>query len=216
MIVTIDGPAGAGKSTVARLLARRLGFEFLDTGALYRMVTLAGRRSESDPADAGSFGNLLASLALELRRDRAFLNGDDVTLDIRSPEITRSIQQFADQRHVREFVTALTRELAMGKNVVTEGRDQGTVVFPDAEVKFFLSASDEIRAQRRWEELASRGVVLAMEDVLADQRRRDAQDAARPDGALVRASDAILVDSSTASIDQVIDEMEKKARSRQR
>lgn len=207
MIITIDGPAGAGKSTVARRLAERLGFEFLDTGALYRMATLAASRAGIAPVDTVALAALLGSIQLDLRDGQAFLDGTNVAADIRTPEITRQIQGYADSPIVREYVTARTRELARERDVVTEGRDQGSVVFPDADKKFYLTASDEVRAQRRFRELAAKGLTVKYEDVLADQRRRDQEDASRPIGALVKPEGAIVVESSGMDAEDVIARM---------
>lgn len=207
MIVTIDGPAGAGKSTVARALAQRLGFEFLDTGALYRMATLAALGAGAAPADARALESLLKSTRLDLRDGRALLDGRDVSGEIREPETTRKIQAYADSPVVRNAVTARTRELAEGRDVVAEGRDQGSVVFPDAQAKFFLTASPEVRARRRFEELAARGLASSFEEVLSDQRKRDREDASRAIGALLRPAGAIEVDSTDLELQDVVETM---------
>lgn len=210
MIITIDGPAGAGKSTVARRLAERLGFELLDTGALYRMVTLAATRAGVAAEDEGGLTRLLDSLTMDWQEGRAILNGQDVSREIRTPEITRQIQGYADSPLVRRIVTERTRQIANGRDIVTEGRDQGSVVFPDADVKFFLTASAEVRARRRYEELTGRGERVSFDDVLADQRRRDEQDARRPVGALTRPPDALLIDSTLLSSEQAVDAIVKR------
>jgi cytidylate kinase len=207
MIVTIDGPAGAGKSTVARALASRLGFDFLDTGALYRMATLAAVRAGADATDDQAVESLLMATSLDLRDGRAILDGDDVSSEIREPETTRKIQAYADSPIVRRIVTARTRELAEGRDVVAEGRDQGSFVFPEAQVKFFLTASDEVRARRRLEELAARGLNASFDQVLADQRRRDREDASRAIGALIRPAGAIEVDSTGLALEEVVEAM---------
>lgn len=212
MIITIDGPAGAGKSTVARCLAERLGYELLDTGALYRMVTLAATRAGILPEDEARMRSLLESIDFDWRDGSAMLDREDVSLEIRNPEITRQIQGYADSPLVRRMVTERTRTIARGRNIVTEGRDQGSVVFPDAEIKFFLTASAEIRARRRFEELTSRGQEVSFDDVLADQIRRDEQDASRPVGALVQPPGAIVIDSTELSTEQAVDAMERHVR----
>lgn len=208
MIVTLDGPAGAGKSTAARLLAKKLGFEYLDTGAMYRMVTLAATRAGISPADETKLADLLDRTTIDLRQGHAFLNGADVSHDIRTPEITRSIQGFADHPLVRSKITELTRQLADTRDIVTEGRDQGTVVFPHAECKFFITASDEIRARRRWEEFDAKGIDITLEDVLSAQRERDAQDASRPIGRLTQPADAVVIDTSHLKMDDVLARLE--------
>lgn len=208
MIVTLDGPAGAGKSTAARLLAKKLGFEYLDTGAMYRMVTLAATREGIAPADEAKLADLLDRTTIDLRQGHAFLNGVDVSHDIRTPEITRSIQGFADHPLVRSKITELTRQLADTRDIVTEGRDQGTVVFPQAECKFFITASDEIRARRRWEEFDAKGITITLEEVLSAQRERDAQDASRPIGRLTQPADAVVIDTSELKMDDVLARLE--------
>ncbi|MBX9656834.1 (d)CMP kinase [bacterium] len=208
MIVTLDGPAGAGKSTAARLLAKKLGFEYLDTGAMYRMVTLAATREGIAPADEAKLASLLDRTTIDLRQGHAFLNGADVSHDIRTPEITRSIQGFADHPLVRSKITELTRQLADTRDIVTEGRDQGTVVFPHAECKFFITASDEIRARRRWEEFDAKGITITLEEVLSAQRERDAQDASRPIGRLTQPDDAVVIDTSELKMDDVLARLE--------
>src|SRR4051794_34771147 len=157
MIVTIDGPAGAGKSSAARELARRLGFRFLDTGAMYRAVTLAVRQRGVDPADADALSEMVGEIRVELAGDRVLLDGNDVTAAIRRFDITTAIHYAADNPAVRGQLVAWQRTAASHDNVVTEGRDQGTVVFPDAECKIFLTAGEEERARRRHNDLLSRG-----------------------------------------------------------
>jgi len=208
MIVTLDGPAGAGKSTAAKLLAKKLGFEYLDTGAMYRMVTLAATREGIAPADEAKLADLLQRTTIDLRQGHAILNGIDVSPHIRTPEITRSIQGFADHPLVRTKITELTRQLADTRDIVTEGRDQGTVVFPQAECKFFITASDEIRARRRWEEFDAKGITITFEEVLSAQRERDAQDESRPIGRLTKPADAVVIDTSELKMDDVLARLE--------
>jgi cytidylate kinase len=185
MIVTIDGPAGAGKSSAARELARRLEFRFLDTGAMYRAVTLAARERGLDLADGDALGQLAREIHVELVGDRVLLDGHDVTTAIRRFDITTAIHFAADNPAVRQELVQWQRAAAAGQNVVTEGRDQGTVVFPNAECKIFLTANEEERARRRHADLQSRGENISFEDVLANQQLRDHRDASRAVGALV-------------------------------
>src|SRR5437764_4577870 len=172
-IVAIDGPAGAGKSTVARQLARKLGFSMIDTGAIYRSVALAARRAEVPWDDDDGLRKLLdAGLGLQFRDDRVLLNGHDVTEAIRTPEISRGASVVSARPVVREKLLGLQRELgrSASRGAVLEGRDIGTVVFPDADVKFFLTASDDARARRRHAELSGKGRPVPLAEVLADQR----------------------------------------------
>jgi cytidylate kinase len=214
MIVTLDGPAGAGKSSAARGLAKRLGFEFLDTGAMYRLVTLAGLRAGIALDNQQALAALLATLRLELPPGRALLNGEDVTTAIRKGEVTRASGLVADSPVVRRHLGSLQRDIAVGRHMVCEGRDQGTLVFPDAVCKFFLFADPRERARRRQREMAQRGEVLSFEDVLSAQEERDQRDAARDLAPMVPAADAILVDSTHCTLEQVIDLMEEAVRRR--
>lgn len=214
MIVTIDGPAGAGKSTVARALARRLGFQYLDTGAMYRAVALAAMRRGLDWDETEQLARLARAVQIELAGPRILLDGEDVTETVRTTEVTAVTRYAADNPAVREHLVALQRAIAGQRNVVTEGRDQGTVAFPDAECKIYLTASPEERARRRQADLAERGESVSLEQVLADQQRRDRQDAARPVGPMKPAADAVEVLSDGLSIDQVIDRLEQLVRAR--
>jgi cytidylate kinase len=215
MIVTIDGPAGAGKSSVARTLARRLDFEFLDTGAMYRAVALAGLRAGLDLTDQDALARLLTELRLEMPPGRVLLNGEDVTAGIRTPEVTAATGAVASSPAVRRTLGALQRTLAAGRNMVCEGRDQGTIVFPDAACKFFLVADPAERARRRHRELLARGEQVPWEEVLRAQQARDDGDAARDIAPMIPAPDAILLDSTQLSLDAVVARMEEEVRRRQ-
>lgn len=207
-IVAIDGPAGAGKSTVARQLARRLGFSMIDTGAIYRAVALAARRAEIPWDDDDGLRKLLdAGLGLVFREDRVLLKGRDVTEALRTPEITRGASVVSARPVVREKLLGLQRELGLEapRGAVLEGRDIGTVVFPEAQLKFFLTASDEARAQRRHSELAEKGLHVPLEDVLADQRQRDKDDTERTIAPLKPAPDAIVIDTTGLDLAEVVD-----------
>ncbi len=209
MIITIDGPAGAGKSSVARALARRLGFRFLDTGAMYRAVALAGKRFGLDWDAPDDLARLARKLDIKVAGDRIFLDGEDVTETVRSCEVTAVTRYAADNPQVREHLVKLQRTLAAGDNVVTEGRDQGTVAFPDAECKIFLTASSEERARRRLGDLQSQGEPVTLEQVLAAQRRRDSEDVNRPVGPLVPAPEALEVWTDGMTMEQVVDRLEE-------
>jgi len=211
MIITIDGPAGAGKSSAAKVLAKRLGFEFLDTGAMFRAVTLLGLRAGMDLRDQASLARLIAGMRLEMPPGgRVLVNGEDITGLLRTPEITAGSSPIAESRVVREHLAALQRKLAEGRDMVCEGRDQGTVVFPDAACKFFLLADPTERARRRQREMASRGQVFDMAEVLSAQQERDRRDSERDVAPMVPAPDAIVLDSTRLSLDEVVARMEEE------
>jgi cytidylate kinase len=210
MIVTIDGPAGAGKSSAARALAQRLGFEFLDTGAMYRAVTLAALRAGIDRRDQSALALLLSGIRLQLPPGRILMNDEDIAALIRTAEVTAASRDIADSPVVRRQLVQWQREIAAGRDMVCEGRDQGTVVFPDAACKFFMVADPLERARRRLREMASRGEVVDFQTVLQSQEERDRRDAARDLAPMVPAPDAITLDTSHLSMDQVVDLMEKE------
>ena len=212
MIVTIDGPAGAGKSSAARELARRLGFEYLDTGAMYRAVTLAALGAGIDLRDQQALARVLASFSLEMPADKVILNGEDVTEAIRSAGVTAASGAVADSPLVRRHLVELQRRVAANRDMVCEGRDQGTVVFPDAACKFFLVADPAERARRRRHEMAARGETVSLAELLAAQEARDRRDAARDIAPMVPAADAIHLDSTHLRLDEVVDRMEQEVR----
>ena len=204
MIVTIDGPAGAGKSSIAKKVAQRLEFEFLDTGAMYRAVTLGAIRSQIDFDDVDALVRYAKSVTLRWDGKRVFLNGDDVSEQIRTPTVTDAIRFVADLPEVRRQLSLLQRKIARGRNIVTEGRDQGSEVFPEADCKIFLTASPLERARRRQQQLAEAGRPIPLEDILKAQDRRDAEDRDRPLGALRPADDAAVIESDGMTSDEVL------------
>jgi cytidylate kinase len=215
-IVAIDGPAGAGKSTVARRLADALAFVLVDTGAMYRAVALAAQRDaiawSDGPRLAALAEGLVEKKALSFERDpglgvRVKLSGEDISDAIRTPEIAQGASTVSAHGAVRAVLLDLQRVAGRAGGVVLEGRDIGTVVFPDAEVKFFLTASAEVRARRRYAELAAKGQSLSFEETLADVKRRDAQDEGREVAPLKQAETAILVDSTELSFEQTVANM---------
>lgn len=216
MIVAIDGPAGAGKSSVAKRLAHRLGFQFLDTGAMYRAITYAALRRNLGPRDQDAIAEMAQKISLIMHDERVLLDGFDVTALIRTSEVAAQVFLAADNRRVRERLVQLQREFASGNDTVTEGRDQGTVAFPHAECKIFLTASAEERASRRHAELQLRGEEISYEEVLAQLNDRDRRDTQREFGALRRADDAIDVCTDGLSTDEVIAKLESIVLQRQR
>jgi cytidylate kinase len=212
MIITIDGPAGAGKSTVAKRLAERLGFEILDTGAMYRAVTWAVLQAGLDPGEAAAVERLARSLRIEIDGPRVRVDAREVSREIRDPRVTENVSAIADHPGVRRILVTLQRRIAGQNNYVCEGRDQGTVAFPQAEVKIFLTASAEHRARRRWQELLDHHVQRTYEEVLAQQIERDRRDIERAHGGLRPAADAIEVVTDDKSIEQVVDELEQIVR----
>ncbi|MFP2911136.1 (d)CMP kinase [Pyxidicoccus sp. 3LFB2] len=213
-IVAIDGPAGAGKSSVSKLLARRMGFALVDTGAIYRCVALMASREGIAFDDDARLGELLGRVRIHFQvvgeENRVFLGGQDVSGDIRTPEISMAASQVSGRPVVRAGLLQLQRRLALeaGKGAILEGRDIGTVVFPDADAKFFLEANPEVRARRRFEELFQKGVESSLEDVLADQMKRDRDDSARAVAPLKAAEDALRVDSSSSPLSEVVHSLE--------
>jgi CMP/dCMP kinase len=216
MIVTIDGPAGAGKSSAAKALATRLGFDFLDTGAMYRAVAFAAVRGGLDLRDQEALTDLLSHLQLSMPPGRVLLNGEDVTGLIRTAAITAASGPIADSAVVRNRLVEWQRAIAAGRSVVCEGRDQGTIVFPDAACKFFLVADPLERARRRQRDMAARGEQVVLEEVLRAQQARDERDAQRDLAPMKPAADAIVLDSTHLTLTELVDHLEEIVRRRQR
>ncbi|MCI0547201.1 MAG: (d)CMP kinase [Candidatus Rokubacteria bacterium] len=206
-VITIDGPAGAGKSTVARALARRLGFRLIDTGAIYRGAAWAVRAAGLAPEDGPALRALLERTVVELIGERVLVDGTDVTHEIRSPEIGELTSVLSMLRPVREAMTPLQQGLAAPGGVVLEGRDTGTVVCPSADVKFYLDADPEARARRRQQELRARGRAVSLDEVRAEVARRDRQDMTREVAPLRRPEDAVLVDSTSARVEDIVERL---------
>lgn len=210
--VAIDGPAGAGKSTMARRAAAELNFVYVDTGAIYRTVGFAALRAGIDPKNADAVAALLPSLHLELQWtpdgvQHVVLNDDDLTGSIRQPEVSAAASQVSAVPAVRQFLLDTQRDVARTHNVIMDGRDIGTVVLPNADVKIFLSASPEVRARRRWLELQASGRPDTFEDVLKDMNERDYRDTHRAIAPLRCAEDAVKLDTSYLSLEESISEI---------
>ncbi len=210
-IITIDGPAGSGKSTISRLLAKKINFLYLDTGAMYRAVALAANRAGISLGNGERLGDLCRSLDLyfETGEDtpRLFLNHEDISMAIRSPEIDIAASTVSAVKEVREAMTDLQRKMARGVNIVAEGRDMGTVVFPGAQYKFFLTASADARAERRFKERLLRGESVSSASVSAELKKRDHQDETRALAPLKPAADAIIIDSTGLFIELVLEKI---------
>jgi CMP/dCMP kinase len=212
MIVTIDGPAGSGKSTAAKGLAQRLGFEYLDTGAMYRAVALALTRADIPFDDAGRVVEFLNRIHLEVRSGHIVLNGEDVSEAIRHPSISDASSRVAAESHVRAVLVQWQRQVALGRNMVCEGRDQGSVVFADSPCKFFLTASVDTRAARRLSELQDRGHHSTYERVHEELEARDLRDRTRDVGPLMMPDNAIVIETDNMTPDQVLDRLEAEVR----
>ena len=207
--VAIDGPAGAGKSTIARAAAAQLGFVYVDTGALYRTIGLAVCRRGIDGTDVpgilATLPEIQVGLTYQDGAQHVLLDGEDVSDAIRTPQISTYASQVSSVPEVRAYLLDLQRDLARRQSVIMDGRDIGTVILPDAKVKIFLPASPEKRAARRCAELREKGQDVTVEDILADMERRDALDASRAAAPLKQAEDAVLVDTSDLTLEQSIE-----------
>lgn len=203
MIITIDGPAGVGKSSVARIVAQKLGLSYLDTGAMYRCVTWAVLRRGVDPNDQSAVAEVAAETTIRFEGDQVFVDPHNVTIAIRSDEVTANVSPIADNPQIRERLVNIQREIAANGKYICEGRDQGTVVFPDAVCKIFLVASAEERAARRVRQLAEAEIEADFETVLAQQNERDQRDYDRPVGKLIKAPDAVEVITDKNSLEEV-------------
>lgn len=213
LTIAIDGPAGSGKSTVARRVAAMLGYLYLDSGAMYRAVALKALRRHIPLDDEASLDSLTRETHIELKaptseqesaglKNRVFLDGQEVTLDIRTPDVAQAASRLATIAGVRQILVAEQQRAGQGGGVVMEGRDIGTVVFPNAELKIFLEASPEVRAERRWMEHQEKGDRLTLPEVLDEVHERDQRDRERKVSPLVRAADAVLVDNTALGIEE--------------
>src|SRR5512135_1213122 len=211
LVIAIDGPSGAGKSTLARLLASRLGYIYIDTGAMYRAVGWKAKREGIDPDDEGALADLCRRTEVTIKLDasdpRFYVDGRDVSGEIRTPEMGMMASAVSKSRAVRERLLVLQRELGKNGGVVMDGRDIGTIVFPDADVKFYLDASAEERGRRRYLELRAKGMDVDRARITQEIEERDKQDSGREIAPIKQADDALLIDSSSMSIDEVLNRM---------
>jgi cytidylate kinase len=207
-VIAIDGPSGSGKSTVSRIVAERLGFRFLDTGALYRAVALHLRRHGIDPDDPDDrISGSLQGLSLRVDGDKVCLSGEDVSDAIRTTAAGRDASVFSARRVVRDHLFRVQRDALNSNDIVAEGRDMTTVVFPDAWKKFFLDASEEERARRRFAQLSAKGMTVSIEEALRDVQERDRRDSSRDVAPLRRAEDAIYINTTNMTLDEVIEKI---------
>ena len=214
-VITIDGPSGSGKGTISKLLARKLGYNYLDTGALYRAVAWKAREEKIDPDNEDGLGRILEKIKIDFDQDRIFVDSADVSSEIRTAEIGELSSQVSAKPVVRAGLYSIQRAMGLQGNVVIEGRDTGTAIFPEAENKFYLDAGIEERARRRYEELKDRAQVtghgtetgdnkLTIETVMEDIRKRDARDSSRESSPLMKTDDMIYIDSTHLSIEEVV------------
>jgi cytidylate kinase len=210
LTVVIDGPAGSGKSTVSKRLAKELGYAYVDTGAMYRAVALRSAELGVDPADDGGLAAICEEITLEFRDERLFMDGRDVSLAIRTPAMDRLSSVVSARPSVRKAMIGLQRKTARGGGVVMEGRDIGTVVLPDADKKFFLTADPRVRGERRFKERLGKGETADLENVISDIEKRDKHDSERELSPLKPAPDAIIIDTTHLSLEEVIERICEK------
>lgn len=208
LTIAIDGPAAAGKSTVAKLVAKKLSYLYIDTGAMYRALTLHALREDIDPNDEQALTQSLSTIDIELKQQddhqQVLLNQEDVTLDIRKPNVTKHVSIVAKHAQIRQMMVKKQQALAKGHGVVMDGRDIGTYVLPHADLKFFLKASVEERARRRFKENQAKGISSDFDELKKDIEQRDHNDSNRKIAPLTKAEDAIAIDTTSLTIDQVV------------
>ena len=203
MIIAIDGPAGSGKSTVSKMIAEEIGFTYLDTGAMYRLFAYKLIKENIDVSDTEKELDVLKSLDIDMKDGRFYLDKEDVTDKLRSREVSANASKVAGVKEVREKMVEIQREFSRSKNVILDGRDIGTVVFPNADLKIYLSAASEVRAKRRYEELKEKDTNVSYDEILKEIEERDYHDSSRKESPLRIADDAIVVDTTDSTIDEV-------------
>jgi len=207
-IVTMDGPAASGKSTTARLVAKRLGWLYLDTGAMYRALTVKVLQKNVLLEDIEKIGKMTENTEIKLipsdERVRVFLDGKEVTADIRHPDVDKSVGPVCEISRVRQIMVSMQRNSAEGKRVIAEGRDMGTVVFPEAEIKFYIFASLEERAKRRQIDMAKQGIEISVKSLMNEIEKRDHRDSTRQNSPLMQADDAILIDTTNMDVEEQV------------
>ena len=233
-VIAIDGPAGSGKSTLARLLAEKLCFTYIDTGAMYRAVALRAYEQGIDIEDEDSLKNLCSTINLyftpppayprkggrknvggnQLNSNKIFIDGNDYSEKIRTPFVSRLSSKVSSQKAVRDAMVRLQRLLAAKGSVIMEGRDIGTIVFPDADIKFYIDASPEVRGRRRYAELKEKGENVFLDTIIAEEKARDKQDSTREHAPLKKADDAVLIDTSNMNLEEVLNVMLKTVKER--
>ncbi len=218
IVITIDGPSGSGKSTVGKRLAERLGYRYLDTGAMYRVVALRAKELSVNIADEVQLARLCSSTEISFVREghevRTLCNGGDVSEAIRKPEVSALASEISTRKAVREAMVEMQRRMGAGGGIVAEGRDTGTVVFSGAELKFFLDSTPQERGRRRFQELNEKGLGVSLEETIAEMKRRDRRDQGRELSPLRRAEDALVIDSTHMTVEEVVGKMLQEARHR--
>lgn len=209
--IAIDGPGGAGKSTIAKMVAEKMNMEYIDTGAMYRAIGWMFSKNNVNTEDSAEVQGVLNRTAIDFDNGKIFLNGEDISGEIRTPEISKAASVCSKLPEVRSKLVALQREIAEGKSVVMDGRDIGTNVLPNAEVKIFLTADPMVRAKRRYDQLLESGKEADLNSIFEDIKERDYQDTHRELNPLQQAEDAVLLDTSDMTINQVLDEIMKMA-----
>ena len=208
VVVALDGPAGSGKSSISKLVADKFGFTHIDTGAMYRAVTLEALRRKINIENEEEYGFLEDTKVIYLK-NKVYLNGEDVSSEIRKPSVTNSVSTCCKYKTVREFLVKYQRDSASSGQVIMDGRDIGTVVLPDADLKIFLTASPEVRAKRRYDEILAKGGSVEYDVILEEIKVRDYKDSTREISPLKQAQDAILIDTSYLTIDEVVEKISK-------